>query len=159
MEGVTFWSKCSTCIIHKNDDIGFSSSSLEKCFIYMDDVIVLGFSENHHLRNLKEIFMTCKKHNLKSNPDKCEFFRTEVSLLGHKCTADGLFPDPKKLEVVRRYPRPKDGNAAKRFVAFANYYRRFISNFAEITRPLTNLTRKRVKFNWTQECESSFEKL
>lgn len=139
--------------------IAFSKLSPEHCFTYMDDLIVIGFSEKNHINNLKRVFQVCRKYNLKLNPQKCQFFNQEVSFLGHICTADGLKPDPKKLEAVQKYPRPTDKDAVRRFVAFTNYYRRFVDNFAKITKPLTELTRKRVEFNWNQNCENAFQTL
>lgn len=70
-----------------------------------------------------------------------------------------MLPDPNKLKTVEKYPRPTDKDAAKRFVAFANYYRRFIRNFADLARPITNLTRKSIQFKWSEECEEAFQKL
>lgn len=106
----------------------------------MDDIIVIGTSESNHLNNLKYVFKICRSANLKLNPEKCIFFRTEVIFLGHKCTQKGLLPDDAKSEVIRKYPRPFDKDAVKRCVAFASYYRRFISNFAELAQPLNKLT-------------------
>lgn len=68
-------------------------------------------------------------------------------------------PDPNKLRAIEKFPRPTNGDEAKRFVAFANYYRRFIRNFSGITKPLTNLSRKRIPYEWTAECENSFNTL
>lgn len=67
--------------------IAFSGLTPQKAFIYMDDLIVIGLSENQHLQNLKSVFEMCRKHNLKLNPDKCEFFKSEVTFLGHNCTS------------------------------------------------------------------------
>lgn len=139
--------------------LAFSGLTPEQAFIYMDDVIVLGSSEKRHLINLKQVFDTCRKYNLKLNPNKCEFLRHEVHFLGHKCTDKGLMPDPTKILAVKKYPRPTDKNAIRRFVAFANYYRRFIKNFAALAQPLTKLTGKRIDFKWTTEQETAFETL
>lgn len=139
--------------------IAFSGLKTEQAFIYMDDIIVIGTSESNHINNLRDVFGICKKYNLKLNPNKCEFMRYEVSFLGHRCTANGLLPDPNKLIAVKNYPKPKDKNEVKRFVAFANYYRRFIANFATLTKPLTELTGKRIEFNWTTKCDEAFESL
>ncbi|RYX87425.1 hypothetical protein EON73_01410, partial [bacterium] len=139
--------------------IAFSGLSPDKAFIYMDDLIVIGFTENQHVNNLENVFKTCRKFNLKLNPEKCAFFRHEVYFLGHKCTRDGLLPDPAKTHAIQNYERPKNKDAVKRFVAFANYYRRFIKNFAGIARPLSQLTGKKVEFIWTDECEKAFQKL
>lgn len=139
--------------------VAFANLSPEKCFSYMDDLIVIGFNEQNHIGNLKRVFQICRQYNLKLNPIKCQFFRSEVVFLGHVCTESGLRPDPAKLVAIAKYPRPTDKDAVRRFVAFMNYYRRFIANFAELTKPLTNLTRKRIEFNWSPECEKSFQTL
>lgn len=137
--------------------LAFAGLKPAKAFIYMDDIIVIGANERDHLNNLRGVFEVCRKFNLKLNPTKCKFFAHEVTFLGHRCTSDGLLPDPSKLNAVKNYPRPTDDKSAKRFVAFANYYRRFVKNFAEYSRPLSNLTRKGVIFKWTDECERSFQ--
>lgn len=139
--------------------LAFSKLNPERVLIYMDDLVVIGNSEKRHLENLKLVFETCRKFNLKLNPDKSKFFKTEVTFLGHKCTRDGLLPDNNKIKAVKNYPIPKDKDEIKRFVAFVNYYRRFVPNFAEYSRPLTYLTKKRVEFKWTDECQTNFEAL
>lgn len=139
--------------------IAFAGLTPEKAFLYMDDLIVIGCSENHHLKNLKEVFETCRKFNLKLNPEKCNFFRNEVTFLGHKITDKGILPDDSKFEVINKYPTPTNADEVKRFVAFCNYYRRFIPRFAEITQPLNQLTRKGSKFIWSKSCQDSFVEL
>ena len=39
------------------------------------------------------------------------------------------------------------------------YYRKFISRFADAARPMTKLTRKESKFEWSENCQSGFEYL
>lgn len=139
--------------------IAFSGLPPERAFIYMDDIIVIGISEKHHLKNLKSVFNICRKFNLKLNIEKCDFFKPQVTFLGHTCTPNGILPDQNKIKAVRNYPKPTSKKEAKRFTAFANYYRRFIPNFSFLAQPLNNLTRKRTEFIWTEECEQSFQKL
>lgn len=139
--------------------LAFAGLPAEQAFLYMDDIIVIGSSEKAHLKNLENIFAICRKHNLKINPEKCRFFRHEVTFLGHTCTQDGLQPDISKMETIKKYPRPSDREAAKRFSAFMNYYRRFIGNFAEKIAPINRLTRNSVDFYWGEECERSFQTL
>lgn len=114
--------------------IAFSGLNPDQAFIYMDDIIVIGFSDNHHIQNLKKVFETCRKFNL-----------NEVYFLGHKCS-NGILPDPTKLHAVHNYPRPSNKEETKRFTAFANYYRRFIKNFSGIAKPLNALTGKKTEF-------------
>lgn len=139
--------------------LAFAGLKADQAFLYMDDIIVIGHSESHHLENLKCIFERCRKRNLKLNPEKCKFFKHEVIFLGHKCTSEGLLPDDTKTEAMKKFPTPKDKDETRRFTACANYYRRFIQNFATIVAPLNKLTRKSVDFVWSDECEISFQKI
>lgn len=139
--------------------IAFSGLGPDKCFVYMDDIIIIGRTEDEHLENLKKVFEVCRKRQLKPNPEKADFFRPEVTFLGHRCTKNGLMPDESKIECVKKYPKPKNSDETKRFTAFTNYYRRFIKNYAIIARPLNLLTRKNVEFEWTKECDDSFNYL
>lgn len=111
------------------------------------------------MKNLQSVFQICRKYSLKLNPYKCHFFKTEVTYLGHKCTNKGILPDDSKYTVVQNYPTPNDKDEVKRFIAFANYYRRFIPHFAELAKPLNHLTKLRTIFTWTQDCHNSFQNL
>lgn len=130
-----------------------------RAFCYIDDVIVFGSSLRHHNINLGKVFQRLRECNLKLNPDKCVFLKREVIYLGHKVTSHGVYPDPSKFHVIKNYPTPKTVKDVQRFVAFANYYRKFISNFAEKAMPLNQLLRKNVVFEWTDERKKAFETL
>jgi hypothetical protein len=81
------------------------------------------------------------------------------SVLGHQISENGILPDPSKIETVKNYPIPKNSDETKRFVAFANYYRKFVQNFSNISAPLNKLSKKGVKFEWSKECQDSFDLL
>ncbi|KAB0793022.1 hypothetical protein PPYR_12642 [Photinus pyralis] len=131
----------------------------QKCFVYLDDIVVHGDTlENHNIR-LKEVFQRLADHNLKIEPDKCEFLRKEVSYLGHIITDEGVKPDPNKVKAVMNYPILKTHKDIKAFLGLAGYYRRFIPKFSELTQPFTRLLKKNVKFIWTSEQQEAFEKL
>jgi len=63
----------------------------------------------------------------------------EVTFLGHKGTDKGILPDDKKYDVIKNYPVPHNADSARIFVAFCNYYRRFVKNFADYSRHITKL--------------------
>lgn len=140
-------------------NLAFTGLTPSKTFVYMDDVIVTGCSVKHMLKNLETVFQRCRECNLKLHPDKCTFFRHEVTYLGHRCTDNGILPDSSKYDLIKSYPRPTNGDEVRRFVAFCNYYRRFIPNFASYSVHLTKLTRKKEPFVWTENCEQAFQKL
>lgn len=112
--------------------IAMSGLNYNQCFIYLDDCIVIGNSMTAHNQNLVRVLERLRSTNLKLNPLKCKFLRKDIMYLGHKITSKGVEPDPPKVEALTKYPRPTNTDEVKRFVAFANYYRRFIPNFANI---------------------------
>lgn len=136
--------------------IAMSGLNYEKCLIYMDDLVCYGRNLDTHNKNLMDIFSRLRKFNLKLNPAKCEFLKKEILYLGHLVSAEGIKPDPNKVAVLQNYPEPKNAEDVKRFVAFSNYYRKFIPNFAKLCIPLNNLTRKNIQFNWNEDCKQAF---
>ncbi|KAL8110718.1 hypothetical protein AgCh_026455 [Apium graveolens] len=83
----------------------------------------------------------------------------EVQFLGHVVGKDGIKVDPVKIEAVSKWEQPKTPTEVRSFLGLAGYYRRFVKDFAKIATPLTKLTRKNEKFNWTEKCEESFQEL
>ncbi|XP_074351919.1 putative mitochondrial protein AtMg00860 [Apium graveolens] len=57
------------------------------------------------------------------------------------------------------WERPKTPTEVRSFMGLAGYYRRFVKDFSKIVVPLTKLTRKNEKFEWTEKCDSSFQEL
>lgn len=139
--------------------IAMSGLNYDSCLVYLDDLIVFGKNLVDHSQNLVKVLERLKKVNLKLNPAKCDFFRKELLYLGHLISAEGVSPDPAKISAVKNFPIPNDAQAVKRFVAFANYYRSFIPNFAHIASPLNKLSKKNVEFKWTTECQEAFDLL
>ena len=151
--------KISPSVFSRLMTIALSGLSPEACFVYLDDIIVHGRNMDDHNRNLIKVMERLRAVNLKLNPKKCEFFKKALLYLGHKISEKGILPDPEKTRVLKEWPKPTNTDEVKRFVAFANYYRRFIKNFAEIVHPLNQLTRKEVLFEWTTGCDRAFNQL
>lgn len=139
--------------------IAFSGLPPDCAFLYIDDIFVVGCSVNHHINNLETVFKKLRQYNLKLNPTKCNFFKHEVTYLGHYISKNGILPDPAKFNVIKNFPIPKNSDEVRRFVAFCNYYRRFIPNFAGIAHPLNKLLRKNTKFEWSIECKTAIDQL
>lgn len=140
-------------------NLAMSGLNNEKCLIYLDDLIVFGRNLNGHNKNLHDVFERLQKVNLKLNPAKCTFLKKQILYLGHLISNQGILPDPDKVNTVKNYPCPQNADEVKRFVAFTNYYRKFIPKFAEIAHPLNQLCRKNTDFNWNEKCQESFETL
>jgi hypothetical protein len=79
--------------------------------------------------------------------------------LGHIISKDGITVDPEKIESIREWSAPKNVTKFKSFMGLTGYYKRFIEGFSKIAHPITSLQRKGVKFQWTLDCEKSFQHL
>lgn len=112
------------------------------CLVYMDDIIVFSTSLQEHLENLKSVFKKLRESNLKIQINKSEFLRKEVSFLGHIVTSDGIKPNPDKTSAVKDFPIPRTPKQIKSFLGLLGYYRKFIKDFSNLTKPLTECLRK-----------------
>ena len=74
-------------------------------------------------------------------------------------SAASVSVDPKKVEVVMSWERPKSVFEIRSFLGLVGYYWRLIEDFSRLAAPMTRLTRKRVKFEWNDLCEKAFKKL
>ncbi|WRX16496.1 Reverse transcriptase [Theobroma cacao] len=100
-----------------------------------------------------------REHRLYAKFSKCEFWLESVAFFGHVVSKDGIQVDSKKIEVVEKWPRPTSVTEIRSFVGLASYYRHFVNDFSKIVALLTKLTPKDTKFEWSDACEYSFEKL
>jgi Reverse transcriptase (RNA-dependent DNA polymerase)/RNase H-like domain found in reverse transcriptase len=139
--------------------VAMSGLNYDKCFVYLDDLICFGKNIEQHNKNLISVLQRLRQVNLKLNPKKSILLRKSVVYLGHKIAENGISPDPDKFKIMKDFPIPKNANETKRFVAFANYYRRFIEGFSIIAQPLNKLSRKDVAFVWDEHCQKAFDTL
>ena len=109
-----------------------------------------------HLEHLREIFKRLKKADLKLKESKCSFLKAHIQYLGHLISGQGIEPVPEKLETIKEMPSPTTPKEVRRFLGMVGYYRKFIPKYSDIARPLTNLTRKDMTFEWTEICQHTF---
>ena len=100
-----------------------------------------------------------REAGLKLKPSKCNFFRKEVKFLGHLVSAEGIRPDPGNVEKIVNWPVPKNVTGVRALLGMGNYYRRFIRDYSKKMRPLTELTKDNVPFEWTSECDKALATL
>ena len=79
------------------------------------------------------------EHGLKLKPSKCNFFRTEISYLGHKVSAARMEPGTDGLKGIAEITPPATYTQVRKFLGATGYFRRFIKGYARITKPLNDL--------------------
>lgn len=124
--------------------------------VYIDDIIVVGKS---FLCNLQAVLEHLRQASLKLHPRKCHLLRHKVTYLGHVVSAQAIVPDPDKTDRVNLWPIPQSVKEVQHFLGLANYYRRFIKDFACLAKPLHRLTEIGRQFTWTQESDQAFNTL
>jgi len=82
-----------------------------------------------------------------------------VNYLGVIISNEGVEMNPRKIETIINWESPKNLRDVRAFLGFANFYRRFIKGYSQVVIPLTQLTKKEVKFSWSQECKDAFQSL
>lgn len=84
---------------------------------------------------------------------------SEVKILGHLISPDGVAVDPSKIEVVIVWPCPMIVHEIKSLLGLVGYYRRFVEGFSKLSGSLKTLTKMNTRFNWTKKCKKSFLEL
>ena len=135
---------------------------LKWVIIYLDDIIIFSKFPKEHIQRLRGVFQNLHEAGLKLKPQKCKFFKTRISYLGHIVTRDGIECDPKKIEAIRNWKRLITVHNVRSFLDFTNYYRGFIHKYAQMANPLNrlisgeNATKKHKKVEWDEKCEEAF---
>lgn len=129
------------------------------CLCYLDDIVIYARTPQELLERLRMVLDRLKHVGLKVKPSKCDLFKTEIKFLGHQVSVHGIEPLPDKLETIRDWPTPRCVRDVRAFFGLASYYRRFVKGFATIAEPLTRLTRKQARFEWSDEAQEAFDSL
>ena len=82
-----------------------------------------------------------------------------MQYLGHLISPSGVRPDLTNTEKVATWPKPTSTTSVQQLLGFANYYQRFIKDFAQIAKPLQQLTERGIAFSWSKDYEDSFNVL
>lgn len=114
-----------------------------------------------HLDALRQVFERIQQSNLTIKPSKCEIGEHSITFLGHQIGGLQVKPMLQTLEKILGSKRPSTKKAVQSFLGLANYYRKFIPNYAAIAKPLTDLTRKgqRNIVTWGTMQEEAFNTL
>jgi hypothetical protein len=133
---------------------------LDFVVVYLDDILIFSDSENQHLEHIVKVLEILQKNKLYASKEKSEFFKKEITFLGHKILTGGrLAPNEDKVKAIRDWPIPTNVTELQSFLGFVNFYRRFIPKVALMSNPLFQLLQKGNVFQWNSECQKSFEYL
>jgi len=126
---------------------------------FINDILVATDMEEGHDKLVEEVLKRLEENNLFVKPEKCKWKVREVEFLEVMIGPKGVEMQRKKVKGVLNWPAPRNIKEVQTFLGLANYYRRFIKDFAKIAAPLHMLVRKEQKWKWKKEQKEAFEKL
>ena len=127
------------------------------CTTYIDDILMYNNSKKEHQTRIRKVLAALQKAGLQADIDKCKFHITKISYLRLIISIEGICMDPKKVEAVQNWETPTCVRDVQVFIAFANFYRRFIKAFSNVVRSTIATIKKNTTFHWTPKCQKSFE--
>ena len=113
--------------------------NLTYALIFLDDVIVFSDTEAEHLRRLQAVLEHFQEHRLKLKLSKCEFFKKEITYLGHQVSASGMKPSIENLKGIAEMAPTTTVTGIRRYLEATSFYRQFIKGYAKIAQPLNDL--------------------
>ena len=130
---------------------------LDGVCVYMDDIIVWGSTIEQHDERLEKAVKKLVQIGLRLNKDKCYFRQPELLYLGEVVTAQGVKPDPAKVQAIEDMPTPKDQSDLQRILGLVTYMSRFIPNMSNRTSVLRSLLEKDADWQWLPEHEKAWQ--
>jgi len=127
--------------------------------VYLDDILVASKSWEEHERHLRLVLQRLREAKLYAKPSKCRLFKNRVDFLGFILSADGIEPNPTKVQAIAKWPSPTSVLELQSFLGVVNYYRRFVKHLAVLASPLFDLLKKGASFTWLEQHEKSFSSL
>ena len=115
---------------------------LDGIIMYIDDLLVHLDTHKKQIDLLEKLFQCLVQNGIKVNLDKCIFGNKNISYLGFLLTEKGIIPGSDKLKAIRDVAPPGNMHEVRQFLGLCNFFRTHVKNFAQISAPLTALTRK-----------------
>ena len=125
---------------------------------YLDDILVISCSTfEDHISKLEIVLKLLAEKGLRINAKKSTFCTDQIEYLGYWITKSGIQPMPNKVEAIKNMARPTTRKELRRFIGMVNYYRDMWCRRSDLLAPLTSMTSKNVKFDWTDEHQHAFD--
>ncbi|GJP39741.1 hypothetical protein CLOM_g24084, partial [Closterium sp. NIES-68] len=133
---------------------------LDECVVvYLDDILIYSRDMQQYVEHLRHVFEILRRERFYVKLSKSDFALEKVQFLGHIVSAQGVHVDPKKIKAVRTWKSPENVKELQQFLGFANYYNRFVPQYAKLAAPLTNLLKKNTPYKWEPQHQEAVEQL
>jgi hypothetical protein len=126
---------------------------------YLDDLVAHSRKRVDHAMHLRLVFERCRYYRIQLNPHKCIFCVISGCLLGFLFSETGIMVDTLKVEAILQLPPLRTIRQLQGLHGKANFLRRFIVNYANITKVFMHLLKKDTLFIWDEQDQKSFDAL
>ena len=126
--------------------------------IYLDDILIFGKDLDEHHRQVRRVMDILREHRLYLKHEKCQFDMLETEYLRMIISEGQIKMDPVKVAGIAEWPQPQNKREVQSFLGFANFYCRFVQDYAKVAHPLHSLTGND-PFIWTMEHTEAFDRL
>lgn len=127
--------------------------------VIMDDILVFGATKKEHDENLQRVLEVIRSRGLKLNKAKCMFGQKELPFMGNVVGHKGVKPDPEKVTAICKFPAPENMTELRRVIGMANYLGRFVPALSTLMKPMTDLLKSDVVWQWGPDQEKAFQDL
>jgi hypothetical protein len=138
-------------------DFTFSYYLFKFIVVYQDDITVYSKNRSDHVNHLRKIFDRCRSLGISLNPKKSILGVFEGKLLGHIVSKEGVRIDPERVKGIMEIPLPSSRKGIQSFFDRINFVRRFVPNFAEIAKPISDMLKKDHDLKWSDEAKKAFD--
>ena len=111
------------------------------------------------MKNLDIVLNLLSDAKLTLKLPKCKFGLRKIEYLGYVLVEGSIQPGNRKIEAIEKFPNPKDKHDLCRFFDMASFFRRFVSGFETISRPMNRILKNNIQFMWSEEQEKSFREI
>jgi len=136
-------------------DLEFVGNTSGFTVIYLDDFIFFSEYDENHLKHLNKVFDRCIKYGISINPKNSLFPINEGKLMGNIISKEGFIIDPKRVLAIQTLSFPRN-TEIQAFLGKINFLKRFISNYAEIVKDITDMLKKNNEVKWTVSARYAF---
>jgi len=135
--------------------------------VYLDNILVYADTQEAHDKILRDVLKALEANQLTVNEKKCEWSKNRVQFCGFSIGESGILMDDSKVAAIQEWQIPHDAKisegekrtAVREFLGFTNFCKELIPDYSEIAAPLTELTKPKLAFRWTEREERAFLKL
>ena len=125
--------------------------------VRIDDILMTGKTDEEHFWTLVWVLLVLQEAGFTVGPEKCEFFKDEVTFCGYRINKNGVGPMEKNVKAVLEAPEPTNVSELKSFLGMINYYQNYLPSLATIVEPMHKLLRKETEWSWKEEQKLAFK--